>query len=174
MAGGICRQLSLPCQSPSMAMTSSGCVNDRASCCQVVLGGVQAVTIDGEPLARPPFHRLLLLHKPAGCLSTRPRQPDPANPVSTVFGARTLHGRPLQPAAARPPASPGACNSAHPAAQNDDSSHFATQMCLCVATAAQTTFRPSLPTAPSARSAGWIRTPPGCCCSALTAVSRQC
>jgi 16S rRNA U516 pseudouridylate synthase RsuA-like enzyme len=35
--------------------------------------GAQTVLIDGQPLARPPFHRLLLLHKPKGCLSTRPR-----------------------------------------------------------------------------------------------------
>ena len=37
---------------------------------QVVLGGAQTVCVDGRPL-RPLFHRLLIMHKPAGCLSIR-------------------------------------------------------------------------------------------------------
>jgi 16S rRNA pseudouridine516 synthase len=45
----------------------------RSPSWQVVLGGVEAVTIGGEP-SRPLFHRLLLMHKPAGCVTARPNK----------------------------------------------------------------------------------------------------
>ena len=40
---------------------------------QVVLGGVEEVTVGGEPV-KSLFHRLLIMHKPANCLSARPRK----------------------------------------------------------------------------------------------------
>ena len=41
---------------------------------QVVLGGVEQVTVEGAERLRPVFHRLLLMHKPRGCLTARPRK----------------------------------------------------------------------------------------------------
>ena len=40
---------------------------------QVVLGGVEEVTVVGEPV-KSLFHRLVIMHKPANCLSARPRK----------------------------------------------------------------------------------------------------
>jgi 16S rRNA pseudouridine516 synthase len=45
----------------------------RSPSWQVVLGGVEEVTVDGET-SRSLFHRLLLLHKPPGCVTARARK----------------------------------------------------------------------------------------------------
>ena len=42
----------------------------RSPSWQVVLGGVEEVTIEGEK-SRALFHRLLLMHKPRGCVTAR-------------------------------------------------------------------------------------------------------
>ena len=45
----------------------------RSPSWQVVLGGVEEVTIEGEK-SRALFHRLLLLHRPPGCVTARTRK----------------------------------------------------------------------------------------------------
>jgi 16S rRNA U516 pseudouridylate synthase RsuA-like enzyme len=62
----------------------------RSPSWQVVLGGVEEVTIDGNK-SRALFHRLLLLHKPPGCVTARARKkkaPDAGGASSAGGGSQ--------------------------------------------------------------------------------------
>ena len=63
----------------------------RSPSWQVVLGGVEEVTIEGEQ-SRPLFHRLLLMHKPSGCVTARPRKSKTQRAACSIVGnSSTAH-----------------------------------------------------------------------------------
>lgn len=63
----------------------------RSPSCQVVLGGIEEVSIEGKK-ARPLFHRLLLMHKPPGCVTARAHKKPKTKHRASIVGGSAQSG----------------------------------------------------------------------------------